>query len=307
MSENKSPSRSVLVCGQSGSGKTTYARDLASNFDHVFTVNGEGLPGGKSLGYAEIAATKFPENSAVVFDDVIKPNPAQVEVLRKFLVYIKRHAAVTVAVLTHSVTTNNTFELMQHFDSIVFTKCTPNYRNFADTCRALKLEKTRCEGEWRGFLLRKKKFCYLVLTVSSGEFKVEELGVTPEEKSDEEKRSRVQGILSSMGQSDLAMQMYDHLFSNFSPSRLDYKDLSITLFLVKDSASTKRQEPKEKKFSVCDLLFYATTPETVPSEDSVRLFLVLTKEFNVPTLFLRNPKFKELAESLSTVNLHKGW
>ena len=91
---------SYLVCGASGSGKTYLASRLSClSGKKIYTVDCKGDDfecGGSGVEVVPISlekVLKVPAGSCVVVDDISRPSPSQVSVLRRLLVYTKRSVA----------------------------------------------------------------------------------------------------------------------------------------------------------------------------------------------------------------------
>lgn len=213
---------SSLVIGSSGSGKTSLAKDLASRYDSLVVVNGSGFPNAVECDY-EAAEGLAKPGGMVVFDDVIRPTPEQLAVIKRFLLYVKRHNNVEVLVLAHSVKSNNTYSLLQHFDFVICTKAGTNAKNFKDVCQFAKVEG---DHTWKAFLTHREKNVYLKVDMTSGECQIIETKMTAERELAEKKRGRVLAILTSLGGSpDLAMQVSESKVGNVMTDGLSFFSL----------------------------------------------------------------------------------
>lgn len=105
--------QAVLVIGPSGSGKTYWSDCASKKFSKVFR-----LTSGETDVVDEftICISKLDHtydtklaNSLAVCDDLINPDPAELKAVRRLLLYTKRHHNVTVHLLLHSATRNNTW------------------------------------------------------------------------------------------------------------------------------------------------------------------------------------------------------
>ena len=56
---------------------------------------------------------------------------------------------------------------------------------------------------------------------------------------------------------------------------------------------TDKGKKKAVKVNICDLLHFATTPDTTPTPESTALFIQFQARFSIPTAFLKNDRFKE--------------
>lgn len=279
-------SEATVVLGNSGSGKTTYVNKFLEekkSGNKTFLINGSEFPNATKIRYEDVA--KLKGSCTLIIEDLIRPNAAEMEVLKKLLLYDKRHKNIDVFILLHSVTTNNTYALLQHVDYFICTKSSLNTKNFHELgVKILKLTHDEARQIWKNFLARDEKFLYLKIDVNNRNFEEIELGVPASKRQAETKRKRVQTILSSRGTNPgLGMALFDHIFRNFDVNLLDSEDLSIPMKISRSG--------KIKKVNVCDLLYYMTTPDTEPNSDSIFLYKGLKKRFSIPDLFVCNPTF----------------
>ena len=168
------PAVSILLVGSSGSGKTTYAMQQAKQFGDIFVVNG-GLDLaslGKSVEMSQVAET-VTSNSILIFDDIIQPSDDDLKVLKKCLLWMKRHCNVTILMLMHSVLTNNTFQLIQHFDFTICTKTEVNFKNWTELgVKFLRFPKTQIKRIWTDFMNHSERYLYLKINMATHAFDV---------------------------------------------------------------------------------------------------------------------------------------
>lgn len=278
--------KATVVLGNSGSGKTTYVNKFLSSkplAKKIYLINGSEFPNASRIKYEDVPNLKGP--CILIIEDLIRPNTFEMEILKKLLLYDKRHKNIDVFILLHSVTTNNTYSLLQHADYFICTKSALNTKNFHELgVKILKLDHGEAKQIWKHFLARDEKYLYLKIDVNNRNFEVVELGVCESKIEAETKRKRVQTILSSRGSPpELSMALFDHIFRNFNVNLLDASDLSIPMKYSKSG--------KIKKVNICDLLYYMTTPGIEPTSDSIFLYKELKKRFSIPDLFICNSVF----------------
>ena len=165
----------AILCGPSGSGKTQFALRIALDFPVVFVVNGDkaDFVGRKftHIDYDDIPKYKAKlQKSLLIFEDVINPNAAKMLVLKNALLYTKRHNNVNILLLMHSITTNNTYQLLQHADRLIFTHSNVNCKNFLDFVRFFRLQKNEMLTRWNDFMKQTRLNIYLVCNVHSSQF-----------------------------------------------------------------------------------------------------------------------------------------
>lgn len=290
---------SYFVLGSSGSGKTTYTRVSTKDAKNIFVVNGPEFSNCTHITFDKVESSDL-ENGTIIFDDVILPTGKQVSVLKKILLYTKRHKRVNVYVLSHSITNNGTYELLVHFDVIVITQSESNQKLFHDFCRVLHIDKLKARNVWRDFISRTDSGLYLeyktstktfevILKTEKTEAKALASSANPEEvkrKNPEEIRREVFKIMSGFPHTDIMMSLYDHIFQNYDINSLHPTDLAFNI-------SSSSGEAAPLRANICDLLYYLTTPGTKPRDNVILLFQLLSKHFSIPDLFVRNSAFRQ--------------
>lgn len=282
---------SLAIIGPSGSGKTTYSLARSRKFSKVLAVNSDGeFPGAARISSICDLVPALTNNSLVICDDLIKPNNEESAVLRNLLLFHKRHRNIEIHLLIHSVTRNNTFDLLSHVDLLVFTNSSRNAKNFEEVCRLYKVNKRERANMWRNFMSYAGKV-YLVVDTSDMEWKIEECELSLDGNGDtnqddaKDKKRKVYNIISARtnGDAGLAMALFDHIFDNAPLSELNSEDLSLSL--------VNKKTNRKCKANICDLLYTATTEGTSPSLSVVYMYKYLRKKFSIPDLFLKNSKF----------------
>lgn len=126
------------------------------------------------------------------------------------------------------------------------------------------------------------------LTMATGELDIFEIGMDQSQEELAVKRARIKAVLSSVGDSLAGMSLYDYIGDPFKMQNIDSKDLSVPM------RDTKTQ--KSRRVSICDMLYYSTTVDCVPTLESIALFISIRRQYTIPFIYIKNAAFKKAVE-----------
>ena len=300
---------STLILGQPGTGKSFYAKSVAKASSlKVYVINGQEKDynlsdGFKHISYDDLAADQGQDgdddyddddddreimNCILIIDDIVRPKDYQAKIINEQLVHRKRHDNITTFALSHGIEKNNLNSLLKHFDFVMFTNSqtnTPVFKSYAK--KYCPLPFTECMLKWEDFVNSQSKTMYLRYSNSNSQFDIVDVKGNVITNRDNKLRKKVHTYLSALGETKVAMALYDFLTDVLPPGVItDSLQLN-----VKDVNSKKK-----KSISIIDVLFYVTTKKEdlllPPRQEIIDVFKSMQKMFNIPNVFTRNHYFQ---------------
>ena len=277
--------QATLVVGYTGSGKTFRAiREGLRHGGCKFVVNNS-IEEFETIEHDDL--DRVPRNSFVILDDEINPTESESRMIYTLFQKLKRHKNLTVFYLCHTLLSTGAFKYLSCVDRVIVTRHTNNRRSFMNICTALKVDREEAVSVWKKFVNGEEKFAYLELNCASLEWKTTVLHNDDDEGERKEiLKNRMSSILLARGNCELGLKLFDFLLDNFDIGEIRASDMSLVMFTP---------ESKEVRVSVVDLLYYCTNDEDneEPPEETISLMRELSREFVIPAMFVRNPKFRK--------------
>lgn len=173
-----SSSRSIILVGESGTGKTHTCRALASEGEgQVLVVNANAEYRGSRfshIGLEELSKSSFERFSSVVIEDLGFPNASVSRTLNRLLTYDRRHHDLSVLMVSHALRGNSLAPLIPHFCFIVITYGAVNKGIFESLTKSYAKEYHLCsEAIWSDFV-RGSVGSFIVFNTQSRELQVAE-------------------------------------------------------------------------------------------------------------------------------------
>ncbi len=201
----------------------------------------------------------------------------------------KRSEDFAVILVCHSLYSTSMFSFLQNVDRLIVTKHAQNRRSHMAAASSLKVSPQEAESVWKSLMNSSKKFAYLVLNTHSLQYEIGEDDMFDSQKKIDKTRNKMRALLASRGNAETGMALFEHVVDNLNLSKLDSSDLSIEM--------RKEKSRQRVKVYLVDTIFFATTEEGIePTESSIRLFKEMQKLFSVPTMLVRNEKFRKAVE-----------
>ena len=217
---------STLILGQTGSGKSTFAKSVAKASSlPTYVINGQEKDfnpehGFKHITFDELIQDQEEEdedereitNCILIIDDIVRPSDIQAKCINKQLVHKKRHDNITTFALSHGIERNNLHSLIKHFDFIMFTHKTTNnpiFKSYAKKYCPMSLKD--CLTKWEDFISNEDSKSYFRFNNSTAQFDVIDVQGNILSNTDNEVRKKVFKYLLSFGEPKIAMALFDYL------------------------------------------------------------------------------------------------
>lgn len=291
---------SLVICGPSGDGKTTMARELCKKAKiKTYVVNGDKADFAGSLfkiiDWDESLSMKFAD-CCIIYEDVNLPSEKALKIIRKHVVQTRRHNNCSVILIIHSIKSNNvSSNLLNQFMFVAFTRSDRNSKNWIDftrECTAVGAEDARLvwkelEEDYpqRAYLVFDLHCsCYFVCDkrgfVANKRGAVGRKGLQDPEALEAVRRSVVKYLPDH--NKSAAVLLFDYLFS---PGGVPIAQVGSKLEL----------RYKNQSVHLLDLLHTATSSDNRHiSPQMISIFGMLKKRANLPDCLILNSKFKAI-------------
>jgi hypothetical protein len=203
-----------------------------------------------------------------------------------------RNKNLLVYLLAHSITSANIYSLLPHIDRFVFTRAEGTRAAFHHFLRFLgrsPSDSAEMRSGWTEFENEAPRFSYL--TYHDGRLDRTFANGQPTDGVGDRLRGKMLKILNSYVGSERSaflISFYDFIFANLSLEYLDPNDFSLKI------RSARRVRPIQA--NVVDFVVSVTDRESgTPPKASVFLFLVLSKAFSIPSIYVCNRHFMPAA------------
>ena len=286
--------RSYLILGSSGTGKTFYARSIASNSSlPTYVINGKEADF-HSEEFEHITYEEFhndPDdysNSIIIADDVVRPSDYESKVLNEILVKHKRHSNITLFVLAHALEKNNLHSLIQHFDYILFTNNvynTPVFKVYAAKYCIKNMD--MCLHTWKTFL-EKDKTRYLRFNNTQTKFEIVDVKGNVLENSEARLRKTIQSFIEPNNEYiQESMKFYDYLMRVLPANAVTEDDFTLKF----------RNSKSKTTFDVniIDLVFFVPRKkiDRPPPNNVILAFKILKNKHSIPNCMIGNKYFDD--------------
>ena len=308
---------SVLLCGRSGSGKTTITKKIIDQVfkgqkkKKVYVINEKDA--GTSYERIDWKALESLSNCGLIIEDLVRASEKHRTYLQQLLSFSCSHLGVNpIIVVVHSVTGNNIFGLLQHFRFIYIAATQSSHSSLIQTMRHFGYDKSEIKAVAGQLKLITKEFLHFVFKVETRELKltsaledqqlnIKKTGGEPDTHClieaakqtssfapKENAREIAARFLALVPQKEIALAVFDIVYPALPQGRFNPDTMTVKLLRG------------ENEYVVCliDYIAAVVNPSPESASDDIKLLIkfheyLMRKGVRLPRLFLANQHFKQ--------------